>query len=146
MSDETFPHDDSAPDAGTPETATARVGTFVSQHPFAAAGAAIAVGAAIGILLPRWKVTATAGSAIGRTATRAAKAVAAAETARTLIAGLSAAGTSVKAGAHRLAEQVPDTETMKSGAKRVLERASETAQKAGEQVVQAARRIKPGED
>ncbi|CAN5275868.1 hypothetical protein BH10PSE13_BH10PSE13_01920 [soil metagenome] len=141
MSEETHATDDTVP-----EDTSVRIGSFVSQHPFASAGAAIAVGAAIGLLLPRWRVTATAGSAIGRTAARAAKAIATAETARTLLAGISSATDSVKAGASRLADHVPDAETMKSGAKRVLERAGETAQKAGEQVVQAARRIKPGED
>jgi len=141
MSDETPPTDDTAS-----EDATVRIGSFLSEHPFASAGAAIAVGAAIGLLLPRWKVTATAGSAIGRTATRAAKAIAAAETARTLLAGINSATSSVKAGASRLADHVPDADTVKSGAKRALERAGETAQKASEQVVQAARRIKPGED
>lgn len=147
MSDEIAPDDipDIAPLNAEPAEPTG-IGSFVSEHPIAAAAGAIAVGAAIGLLLPRWKVTATAGSVVARTAGRAAKAVAAAETARTLLSGLSAATGTVKAGAQKLAEHVPDAETVRSGAKRALERAGETAQKAGEQVVQAARRIKPGED
>lgn len=126
-----------------------RISTLVSEHPLAAAGAAIAAGAVIGMMLPRLRVGAaagSAGSAVTRTAGRAAKAIAAAETARTLLSGLSAATGSVRAGAHRIAEHMPDADAVKSGAKRALERAGETAQKAGGQVVQAARRIKAGED
>lgn len=128
------------------DNAQPRVSTFVAEHPLATAGAAIAVGAVIGMLLPRWKVAATAGSAVTRTAKNAAKAIAAAETARTVMAGLSAAAGTVRAGAHQLADHLPDADTVKAGAKHALERAGETAQKAGETVVQAARRIKPGED
>lgn len=130
----------------TPNTASGKIGAFVSEHPIAAAGAAIAAGAVIGMLLPRWTIGAKASAAVGRTATRAAKALATAETARTLLAGLGAATGSVKAGAHRLAEHVPDADTVKTGAKRALERASETAHKASEQVAQAARRVKAGGD
>ncbi|MCE7797786.1 hypothetical protein LWE61_14640 [Sphingobium sufflavum] len=129
------------------ESGTARIGAFVSEHPFAAAGAAIAVGAVIGLALPRWRVGAAAGSALVRTAKQAAKAVAAAETARTVLSGLTAATVSVKAGAHRLADHVPDAETVKAGAKRALERASETAHKAGEKVANTvSRTVKAGED
>ncbi|HEX7857073.1 MAG TPA: hypothetical protein VF503_25610 [Sphingobium sp.] len=142
------PPEGSADAASNPaqENSATRIGSFVSEHPLATAASAIAVGAVIGMLLPRWKVTASAGSAVSRTAGRAAKVIAAAETTRTLLAGLSAATGSVKAGAHRIAEHVPDADTVKAGAKRALERAGETAQKAGEQVAQAARRIKAGED
>jgi len=122
------------------------IGSFIGEHPLATAGAAIAAGAVIGLLLPRWKVARTAGSVVGRTATRAAKAVATAETARTLLSGLTAATGSIKAGAHRIADHVPDSDTVKAGAKRALERANETAHKAGEQVARTARRITAGED
>lgn len=128
------------------DTTASKIGTFVSDHPFAAAGAAIAAGAVIGMLLPRWKVATTAGSAVTRTAGRAAKAIAAAETARTVLSGISAVTGSVKSGAHRLADHVPPAESVKAGARRALERASETAHKAGEQVARTARRIKAGED
>ncbi|HEX7872941.1 MAG TPA: hypothetical protein VF475_08530 [Sphingobium sp.] len=134
------------PEADKEDSAATKIGAFVSDHPLAAAGAAIAAGAVIGMLLPRWKLAATTGSAVTRTATRAAKAIATAETARTLIAGLAAATGSVKAGAHRIADHLPDSDTVKASAKHALERASETAQKAGEQVAKTARRIKAGED
>lgn len=128
------------------ENPATRIGSFVSDHPLATAGAAIAAGAVIGLLLPRLKVTRTAGSVVTRTASRAAKAVAAAETARTLLSGLTAATGSIKAGAHRIADHLPDADSVKAGAKHALERAGETAQKAGEQVARTARRITAGED
>ncbi|MET0362741.1 MAG: hypothetical protein ABW048_13425 [Sphingobium sp.] len=125
----------------------ARISTFVAEHPLAAAGAAIAAGAVIGMMLPRWRVASAAGSAIGRTAVKAAKTLAAAETARSLLSGINAATGSVRAGAHRLADHVPDADSVRSGAKRALERAAETAQKAGEKVASTARRtVKSGED
>ena len=123
-----------------------KIGSFVSDHPLATAGAAIAVGAVIGVLLPRWKVAASAGSAVTRTASRAAKAIATAETARTLISSFNSATDTVKDSAHKLADHLPDADAVKAGAKRALEHASETAQKAGEQVARTARRIRSGED
>ncbi|MET0239415.1 MAG: hypothetical protein ABW184_05905 [Sphingobium sp.] len=124
-----------------------RIGSFVSEHPLATAAGAIAAGAVIGILLPRTRVGIAAGSTVARSASKAAKAVAAAETARTLIAGFNAVSDSVKAGAHRLADHVPDVDGVKAGAKHALERAGETAQKAGHQIAATARRaVKAAED
>jgi ElaB/YqjD/DUF883 family membrane-anchored ribosome-binding protein len=145
------PNDSADPDQAslTPETndEAPRISSFVAEHPLATAGAAIAAGAVIGLLLPRWKVARTAGSVVAGTASRAAKAVAAAETARTLLGGLNAATSTLRAGAHRVADHLPDADTVKAGAKRALERAGETAHKAGEQVAKTARRITTaGED
>lgn len=138
--------DDAAPNIAEQEESSRRIGSFVSDHPLATAGAAIAAGAVIGLLLPRWTVARTAGSVVSRTAGRAAKAVAAAETARTLLSGVTAATGAIRSGAHRIADHVPDADTVRAGAKRALERAGETAHKAGEQVARTARRIKAGED
>ncbi|HEX7819030.1 MAG TPA: hypothetical protein VF463_00280 [Sphingobium sp.] len=133
--------------AGAPEDTPVRISTFVSEHPFATAGAAIAAGAVIGLLIPRWRIGAAAGSTIIRTAKNAAKAVAAAETARTVLSSLSAATGSVRAGASRLADHLPDADSVKAGARHALEYATETAQKAGEKVANTARRTtRAGED
>lgn len=129
------------------DTSSTGIGVFLSEHPLATAGAAIAVGAVIGMMLPRWRIGAAAGATIVRTAKNAAKAVAAAETARTVLSGLNAAGGTVRAGAHRIADHLPDAGTVKAGARRALEQATETAQKAGEKVASSARRVvKAGED
>jgi ElaB/YqjD/DUF883 family membrane-anchored ribosome-binding protein len=131
----------------TPENPTARISSFVSEHPRAAAGAAIAAGAVIGMMLPRLRIGIIAGSAISRTARQAAKAIGTAGAAKAILSGITTATDNVKAGANRLVDHVPDADTVKASAKRALERASETAQKASEKVAGTARRtIKTGED
>lgn len=115
--------------------------TLLTEHPLAAAAAAVAAGAAIGMLLPRWRAGARIGLAVATTARNAARTVAAAETAKALLSGLSSAGDAVRTRAQRLAEQAPDAEAVRATATRALARASEAAQIAGHQVAEKARKL-----
>jgi ElaB/YqjD/DUF883 family membrane-anchored ribosome-binding protein len=115
--------------------------TLMTEHPLAVAAAAVAAGAAIGMLLPRWKAGAKIGMAVGTTARRAAKTIAAAETAKMLFSGLTSAGDAVRTSAHRLAEQAPDTKAVRATAARAITRAGEAAQTAGSQAARTAQKL-----
>lgn len=118
-----------------------KANSLLTEHPLAAAAAAVAAGAVIGMFLPRWSATARIGATVGTTARRAAKAIATAETAKALMAGLSTAGGTVRSSAHRLAEQAPDADAVKATASRAMARAGEVAQSAGRQMAEKARQL-----
>lgn len=118
-----------------------KANSLLTEHPLAAAAAVAAAGAVIGMMLPRWRIGSKVGMAVGTTARNAAKALAMAETAKSLMSGLASAGGAVRTRAQHLAEQAPDVKTVKAGATRALALASEAAQMAGREVAQQARRV-----
>jgi ElaB/YqjD/DUF883 family membrane-anchored ribosome-binding protein len=73
---------------------------LLNEHPIATAAAAAAAGALIGLMLPRARVA----HRIGKTASRAARFVAAAETTRTVLASLAGTAQAARKGARDLAD------------------------------------------
>jgi hypothetical protein len=99
-----------------------RAAALASDHPLATTAAAVAAGAMIGIMLPRWKVGASVGTAVGSrvipTARRIASMVAMAESAKSIIGTLTAAGQNVRDNAQRIVEKTPAPAAVKAAAGR----------------------------
>lgn len=102
--------------------------SLLAAHPMLAVGAALAIGAGIGLLLPRARAATAmgvaagkAGASLGTTAKSAISAFAALDTARSLFSALSnagaAVGENVRTGARDLAAQLPDKDDLKAQAR-----------------------------
>lgn len=141
---------ETGPDAPTGENgpttpAAERAREFVEAHPLATAAAAVATGALIGVLLPRVAGRAAPtriAPAVGGLFQHAAKAIAAAETARTIVGALTSAGSGVKASAKRIADHAPHVDDIKHGAGRAVSAAEKVAGAAGDQVVRTIKRVR----